>query len=244
MNLNNKFYNNAIVNKPWGYEYMVYTNKNNIGLTFLKINHGHKTSLHCHPTKKTGFIILDGVAEVQIGIYKKNTKKFKPLSRLVFRPGLFHSIKAISKKGLYALEIERPYIKKDLVRLKDSYGRKLKDYEGKKYIENLNSKLIKFKLPRNNNKNIYRFNDKQIIIEKTKNLSHFSSRDGNSSLAILDGHIVDSKGRKVISYGEIIKRSTLKILSNFFKIRKPLIIMSIIKNKKKRKKDYILKNES
>ena len=233
---NNKFYNNSIVNKPWGYEYMVYTNKNDIGLTFLKINHGHKTSLHCHPTKKTGFIILEGVAEVQIGIYKKNTKKFKPLSRLVFRPGLFHSIKAISKKGLYALEIERPYLKKDLIRLSDSYGRKSKDYEGKKYTEALNSKLIKFKLPRNKNKNIYRFNDKQIIIEKTKNLSHFSNRDGNSSLAILEGHILDSKGKKVISYGEIIKRSTLKILSNHFKICKPLTLMSIIKDKKKIKK--------
>ena len=96
------------------------------------------------------FWCVEVIKNFELGNFKninyeaKNTKRFKPLSRLVFRPGLFHSIKAISKKGLYALEIERPYIKKDLVRLKDSYGRKLKDYEGKKYIENLNSKLIKF----------------------------------------------------------------------------------------------------
>ena len=38
--------------------------------TFLKINSGHKTSLHCHPQKKPGFIILSGKAQVQIGIYK------------------------------------------------------------------------------------------------------------------------------------------------------------------------------
>ena len=236
----NNFYNDVFVNKPWGYEYMVYTQKNNIGVTFLKINNGHKTSLHCHPKKKTGFIILDGIAEVQIGIYKKNTKKYKPLSRLVFRPGLFHSIKALSKKGLYALEIERPYLKKDLLRLKDDYGRKLKEYEGKKFTKNLTPKLIKFKLPRNKKKNIYRFNDKQIIIEKTKNLSHFSSKDANSSLAILNGHIKDNKGQKVISYGEIIKQSTLKILSKYFKIHKPLTIMSVLKIKKKYKKNYTL----
>ena len=48
---------------------------------------------------KEGFIILDGKALVQIGIYKSSGKRFGSLSRLVFRPGLFHSIKAISKKG-------------------------------------------------------------------------------------------------------------------------------------------------
>ena len=42
-----------------------------MGITFLNIKYNHKTSLHCHPNKKTGFIILDGRAEVQIGIYKK-----------------------------------------------------------------------------------------------------------------------------------------------------------------------------
>ena len=28
----NNFYNDVFVNKPWGYEYMVYTQKNNIGV--------------------------------------------------------------------------------------------------------------------------------------------------------------------------------------------------------------------
>ena len=148
MNKKNQFYNNTTVYKPWGHEYIVYNNKDLLGITFLSIKYGHKTSLHCHPTKKTGFIILDGDAEVQIGIYKENIKKFKPLSRLIFRPGLFHSIKAVSKKGLYALEFETPYHTKDLVRLRDNYGRKSKEYEGKKFTKNLDSKSIKFKVPK------------------------------------------------------------------------------------------------
>ena len=64
------FYSNNLVNKPWGDEYVVYNHLNLLAVTLVRINHGHKTSLHCHPKKKTGFIILDGKAQVQIGIYK------------------------------------------------------------------------------------------------------------------------------------------------------------------------------
>ena len=70
---------------------------------------------------------LENVSQTDIiGIYKKNTKCYNPMSRLVFRKGLFHSLKAKSKTGLYAIEFETPYLKKDLVRLKDNYGRKKK----------------------------------------------------------------------------------------------------------------------
>ena len=46
------------------------------------------------------------------------------MSILVLRPGLFHKIKASNKQDLYALEIENPYIKTDLIRMEDNYGRK------------------------------------------------------------------------------------------------------------------------
>ena len=84
---------NLMVKKPWGEEYIIC--KTNKSATWhLKINTRKKTSLHSHPNKKTGFLILKGTAEVQVGIYKKNIKKYKPLSILVLRPGLFHKIKA------------------------------------------------------------------------------------------------------------------------------------------------------
>ena len=49
--------------------------------------------------------------------------------------------------------------------------------------------------------------------------------------AILDGKIVDNKGQNVISYGEIVKTSTLRILSDVFKIKKPLTILRVSKKK-------------
>ena len=232
MNKNNNFYSNRVVYKPWGYEYVVYRDSNRIAVTFVKINPGHKTSLHCHPQKKTGFIILDGEALVQIGIYKENVQHHKSLSRLVLRPGLFHSIKAISKYGVSALEFETPFKKNDLIRFKDEYGREGKHYEGKKFTENLNSNFVKFKKPKLGKKQIYNLNNLQILLEKRRNLKNLVKKDDKTSLAILDGSIVDDKGRSVISYGEIVKTSTLKILSDRFKIKKPITLLRVSKKKK------------
>ena len=231
MSQNNNFYSNKVVYKPWGYEYVAYKDSSRIAVTFVKIKSGHKTSLHCHPQKKTGFIILDGKALVQIGIYKANTQHHKPLSRLVLRPGLFHSIKAVSKKGVSALEFETPYKKNDLIRFKDKYGREGKHYEGKKFTKNLNSNFVKFKKPKLGKKFRYNLNNVEILIEKRRNLKNLVKKDDKTSLAILDGSIVDEKGRNVISYGEIVKTCTLKILSDRFKVKKPITLLRVSKKK-------------
>ena len=148
MEKNNNYYDNKIVYKPWGYEYTIYRNSNRLAITFVNINYKHKTSLHCHPKKKTGFIILKGKASVQLGLYKSNTNNHKPPSRLVIRPGLFHSIKAISKEGVSALEFETPVNKRDLIRFKDEYGRQTNPYEGPKHTKKIGPKLIKFAKPK------------------------------------------------------------------------------------------------
>tara|TARA_B100001123_G_C15191823_1_gene979710 strand:- start:120 stop:818 length:699 start_codon:yes stop_codon:yes gene_type:complete len=231
MSKNNNFYSNKVVYKPWGYEYVVYRDSNRLAITYVKINAGHKTSLHCHPQKKTGFIILDGKASVQIGIYKENVKYYKSLSRLVFRPGLFHSIKAVSKKGVSALEFETPFKKNDLVRFKDDYGRESKHYEGKKFTKNLNANFVKFKKPKLGKKQIYKLNNLKILLEKRRNLKNLVKKDDKTSSAILDGSIVDHQGRNVISYGEIVKTSTLKILSDRFKVKKPITLLRVSKKK-------------
>ena len=225
------FYSNKIVDKPWGYEYVIYSNSNKLAITLVKINYGHKTSLHCHPQKKTGFIILSGKAQVQIGIYKENTRCFNSLSRLVFRPGLFHSLKSVSKNGLYALEFETPYKKRDLIRFQDNYGRQKKDYEGKSFTKKLDSKFLKFKNPRPGKQNLYRFNNVEVSIETKINFKSFKKKDDKSSSAILRGSLVDKNGQNVISYGEVIKSSTLRILSDKFMIKKPLTILRVSKIK-------------
>lgn len=227
------FFDNKIVKKPWGSEYVIYKDNNhrsNVAITYLNINYNHQTSLHCHTRKKTGFIILNGNAKVQYGIYKINKKFMKPINRFIFRPGLFHSIKSISKKGLKLLEFETPYDKGDLVRLEDKYGRKAKRYEGKKFTENLKSKNVVFKKPEKKKKNKYFLDNVEIIIENIKSLNKPTTKDDKISVAILSGCLIDKKGLEVLSCGDLLKLSTLKILHKNFKIKKNLTIMKVIKH--------------
>src|SRR3989338_3124203 len=55
-------YNNVIVKKPWGYEYLIYKN-DQVAIWMLQIVRKRKTSMHCHPKKKTGLVLLAGDAK-------------------------------------------------------------------------------------------------------------------------------------------------------------------------------------
>ena len=226
----NKNYENSYVIKPWGSEYVIYQDKEKIGLTLLKIKPNKETSLHCHSEKKTGFIILNSKAKVQIGIYKKNTFDYGPNSRLVFRPGLFHKLKNPSKKkNLYILELETPYKKIDVIRFQDKYGRKAKPYEGINSLKKINRNQLIFKKPKKNSKAMYNLQNIKITLKYINNSKQIENYKKNSTTAILDGSITNTKNQKIISYGEIIKTETLKILLNSFKQTKKLLVMQVDK---------------
>ena len=87
---------------------------------------------------------------------------------------------------------------------------------------------MKFKKPKLGKKQKYNFKNLEISLEVRKNLVN---KDDMTTSAILDGKIVNKKGQNVISYGEIVKTSTLRILSDVFKIKKPLTILRVIKKK-------------
>ena len=53
------------VTKPWGYEYLAYEN-DNVGVWILHIKEGESTSMHCHPNKDTGLIVLEGEVDIII----------------------------------------------------------------------------------------------------------------------------------------------------------------------------------
>ena len=218
---------NSIVLKPWGFEYVIFSYKK-IGITFLKIDPKKETSLHCHSEKKTGFVILNGSASIQVGIYKKNTLNYKPLSRLVFRPGLFHKILNKSNKSLYLLEFETPFKKNDLIRMADKFGRKDKDYEGNNKIQKLTKDFLLFKNPKEGTMNKYKFKNIKILIKSIVKPSSLRITDSKSSTAILDGFLYDNKNRKVIGTGEIVKSQTLKILMKNYKIKNKLLIMQLL----------------
>tara|TARA_B100000902_G_scaffold394946_1_gene452366 strand:+ start:8836 stop:9531 length:696 start_codon:yes stop_codon:yes gene_type:complete len=226
MDTNNKenFFDKKIIFKPWGFEYVIFRNKKKLSITYLNLNYNKSTSLHCHPRKKTGFIILNGKMNVQVGLYKKNIKTFSPLSRLVIRPGLFHSLKSISKKGTTALEIETPVEKNDLLRFKDNYGRKDKPYE-KKFFRNFDKKEIFFSKPKLKNSNIYYFEKNKVTVKYVSNHKDLIGFKNNSTCAILDGEIINKKKLPVLKYGEIVRVETIKKFLNFYLIKNKLLVL-------------------
>ena len=223
------FYDNRIVYKPWGYEYTIYRNLNHLSVTFLKINYNKSTSLHCHPNKKTGFIVISGKALIQLGLWKSTAEYYNAPSKLMIRTGLFHSIKAASKNGVFALEFESPVDKNDLVRFKDDYGRETKPYEGKKFTKKIQSNFIKFKKPQLGKNQTYKINRVEISLETHKSFKKLVNKKMSVIFAILNGKIIDKQGKSVLSYGDIIKTGTLKKLSKVFKIKKYLTVLSASK---------------
>lgn len=118
-------YKNVVVKKPWGYEYLLFEN-DFVAIWILHLKKGHGTSMHCHPKKKTSLIVLSG--KVQSSTLS-SWYDLDVLDGLFIENGVFHTTKALTK-DVFVMEIEMPPDKKDLVRLKDSYGREGKGYEG------------------------------------------------------------------------------------------------------------------
>ena len=229
MKKNNFFYDDKVVYKPWGYEHVIYRNLKHLSVTLLRINYNKNTSLHCHPKKKTGFIVVSGKALIQLGLWKDTAKYYTAPSKLMIRTGLFHSIKAVSKKGLYALEFETPFNKSDLIRFKDNYGRQLKPYEGKKFTKNIDSNFIKFKKPKIERNQLFKINKVNISLEIHKNFKNLINKKNSTIFAIIDGKVIDKYKGSVLSYGDIIRTGTLKKLSEVFKIKKYLTVIRVWK---------------
>ncbi|MEI7450852.1 MAG: hypothetical protein WCJ75_14635 [Desulfomonile sp.] len=119
-------YDNVVVVKPWGYEFLVYQN-DQVAIWFLHLEKEHATSMHCHPKKKTALIVLSGQALCNT-FFKRNY--LAGVDGAVIEAGVFHSTRALSEGGADVIEIETPVDKADLVRLDDRYGRSRKGYEG------------------------------------------------------------------------------------------------------------------
>mgnify|MGYP006084967563 FL=1 len=127
--IKNQNYNfeNTVVNKPWGHEYLFYSSKE-VSIWVLKILKNQKTSMHCHPNKKTSLILLEGEAN----LYTLNKKiNLKCGNAVTIDKGVFHRTSSEYDKDILVMEIETPTNKNDIVRYKDQYNRSNSGYETK-----------------------------------------------------------------------------------------------------------------
>lgn len=144
-------YGNVIVKKPWGYEYLVFEN-DFVAIWMLQIIRKRKTSMHCHPKKNTGLILLSDNSTFH---HLDGDIEIKKLDAVNIEAGAFHSTEAasslsinpISENGVWVMEIESPPYKTDLCRLNDSYGRAGTSYEGLNHMVFEPKEILKLEEP-------------------------------------------------------------------------------------------------
>lgn len=222
-------HSNNIVKKPWGYEYLAYEN-GDVGLWFLNIKKNQSTSMHCHPTKTTGLVILDGIAELS---FLSDKRIIQGLDKVMIRRGLFHQTKALSEEVLL-LEIETPKDKHDLVRLSDKYGRESKPYEDDSYEYPKQSDCLWIEEPNLNQSNTYEFGNCTLIVEKVDNISNVNSKEDTDLIMFLRGGLVrniDGRNHLVTIPGDVGFANVVKQVSNQLDgVAKDTIIMTIQKH--------------
>ena len=217
-------YTNIIVQKPWGYEYLCYRNKD-IAIWFLHIEKDKKTSMHCHPNKNTGFVVLNGEVELS---FLRNSINLNSLSKIHIFRSRFHSTKAISDNGAFIFEIETPEDKHDLVRLEDEYGRVGVDYEGEKFHTQKNAECVWIDEPVENPKSIrvQGCRVKHLAITNKNQLLH---KKENELFVITSGGLITDKNQKIVWPGDVIDGKTLHRLVSSFDIEFPTSAISIVK---------------
>lgn len=118
-------FSKVVVSKPWGKEFIVFDN-GNVAIWRLEIKAGQRTSLHKHPHKLTGIIMVQGTAEFHF--MNNPPHRLVAIDKRVIHPPTFHQTLALT--DIILLETECPTDKLDLVRLEDAYDRQGKPYEG------------------------------------------------------------------------------------------------------------------
>jgi len=210
-----------IVRKPWGYEYLAYENEY-ISLWVLFIKLDHQTSMHCHPKKTTGLILLKGEAEVS---FLNNTSSLKQGQKVMLRRGLFHSTKATTEKGAFLFEIESPKDKQDLIRLEDKYGRVSLPYEDSSH-EIPKQDCAWFDDPEEGEENLYNFANCKISIKHYFTPDDIKSLKNETIVVCLKGGLKAPNGM-VSQPGDVVTGSVIKKLNETFYLAKKTLLMTI-----------------
>jgi len=217
-------YKHNIVKKPWGYEYLVYSNEH-VGLWFLSIQKDQKTSMHCHPSKTTGLILLDGEAEVS---FMSDSFNLKPYRKLMIRKGLFHSTKAISNSGAAIFEIETPVDKHDLVRLEDSYGREGKPYEDETFETPKESECLWIEDPDLGKTKKYNLANTTVTVSHIQKIEDLENMPAGANIMFLRGGILSDYNINVAGPGDIVSSDVIRKLTKVFrKISKETIVLTV-----------------
>lgn len=206
-------YDDVIVDKPWGYEYLMFKNAH-AALWCLHIRQGACTSLHCHPRKKTGLVVLSGSATVR---FLNNSSRLVAPANIMMRAGLFHQTLANLGTDVVLIELESPVDKRNLVRLDDSYGRENAPYEGTSETRPLDSTCLRLPQPVEGSTPTWDFHGRTLHLRRARTAyvlaAELTPRD---IVVVLDGGLLTDDGEPILTAGDAVSASTLSRLSAAF----------------------------
>lgn len=212
-----------VVRKPWGYEYPLFESED-VGLWVLKLLPNQSTSLHCHPKKKTGLVVLSGRVKVD---FLNDSTLLSASGRVIIRPGLFHRSTALSDEPALLLEIESPRDKADLVRFEDRYGREAEPYEDDTHVYNSEStELPLLNLDALSN-TTQRVGEALISRRRLRSATDTLDLGENSTILVLRGSM-KSHSHTIVGPGDVVPIPTLKRLSGRFEIDDVLDVLIIV----------------
>lgn len=207
----------VVVIKPWGREFLIYQN-GLVSVWCLEIKAGHQTSMHAHPNKLTGIILVSGAAWFQF--LNNQPQAMVRLEKRVIHRHVFHQTKAV--EDTIVLESETPPDKLDLTRLEDSYGREGTPYEGtNKMMPRRNEPVLQrgdFCAMGDHQVEIYRFNQKEFLADGSKY---------NHIHLFLTGGLIGKKGQPVSIPGHIVWSDDIRRLLSIADIIEGTEVMTV-----------------
>lgn len=212
----------TVVRKPWGYEYPIFESEK-VGLWFLCIRNGQSTSLHCHPRKKTGLVVIEGAVDVT---FLNDSIRLGPRDRVMIRPGLFHKSRACSERDSFLLEIESPRDKEDLVRFADDYGRQSMPYEDFSHHVSLSENANTIPPLEEWRTNSVEFGQVLLLWIKPSDLKELGTYDKKTTVLVLAGSLGEDS-HEVLGAGDVVTVGTLEKLGDRFPIMETLSLLVV-----------------
>lgn len=204
-------YRNVVIAKPWGHEYLIFQN-DHAAVWILHMRQGHRTSMHCHPNKKTSLTVLAGEARCSTLV---DEHRVRTREGLLIEKGVFHSTEALSPEWVIVMEVETPTSKHDLVRLHDAYGRSGKRYEGAEHHREFDESIAHFHNEGDRYGATKQFGECGVTLAQCGDGEEFSGEIARSDadiVTVLNGSVRAGDGTNILSIGDSMPLSILKSL--------------------------------
>ena len=208
----------TVVIKPWGREWLCYES-HSVACWMLEMRAGYSTSLHSHPGKLTGYIVIEGEIELE---FLNDRQRHKALDKAVLHPGVPHRTHATTDSKL--IEIETPKDHENLVRFEDDYGRAGQPYE-------------RAYLPRDE-KTPYLAQDSDLALDGGVILglrriapgraysAWLDALPDDTAVAVMSGELTDGNGTGAVIPGHVLWGRDLRRLAGVLELREEMEVLT------------------